>query len=845
MRRRQGVALAPLALLVLAHAADASRRFTETGVGRGLDARVIPSMLVDRDGLLWVGSREGLFRYDGYQATAFVPDPGVRGSISDVDIRRLYEAKDGALWVATNTGGLNRRDPLTGTFAQFHHNSADPRSLSNESVYCVAEDADGNVWVGTQNGLNRLDTDGRAFTRFEHASDDPGSLAHDWVYVLHLGISGSLWIGTVGGGIDRWDAGRQRFEHFTLAGLTGGPRNVDDVFAIHEASDGRVWVGTRAGMVVLDPARGSARQFDLAGDDGAQPLVTTLHADRLGRLWIATLAHGVLVVDLAAETWSGAHQSSIGAPGNVPAQPQLSLATTDNTLFVGTWGSGVYRTPLEAFEARLLVPAADGSGLRHKNVTAVLGGPAAGRPWVGSFGGGPQHVDVATGTVAPTGGPPNDSIRGSGVVSLAATREGLFAGTTEGVYHFAEDGSRLGLDAYAPDQPKGLGRGYIGALLADPVHGLWAGAGGSGLFLRDMASGRFRSFRHDPRVPESLSGDFITALARGRAGHLWVGTRSDGLNHCRIEPWSCERFDGRSGGERNLGNYHVTALHRDRAGGLWVATGGGGIHRVLEDANGRVIGFQRWGTDRGLLNDGIMSIEEDDDGSLWLSTRQGLSRLDPADGRVVSQVTESGLPVTHFNTGASSADSAFLYFGSVNGLLSIPKGTHLRMRPPAPVRITAIERVAGGAGTPLTPDALAGGFETRYGDVLALEFAVLDFAETPARVRISHERERCLDSSRSAPPDDLLRSRARALSLRGAGPRRLRTVEHERAVGLFGGPTRLDDRLVPGPGVDHGRSPGIVAAPDAAAHAAATEHRSREARARAQAGARAREPQPT
>jgi ligand-binding sensor domain-containing protein len=178
-------------------------------------------LLVDRDGLLWVGSREGLFRYDGYQATPFLPDPDRPGSISDLDVRSLYEADDGALWVSTNTGGLNRRDPRTGRFAQFHHDSKDPRSLSDESAYGVAEDADGRVWVGTQNGLNRLDADGRSFARYFHASGDASSLAHNWVYALHRGPSRRLWVGTVGGGIDRWDGANGGFEHFPLAQLTG------------------------------------------------------------------------------------------------------------------------------------------------------------------------------------------------------------------------------------------------------------------------------------------------------------------------------------------------------------------------------------------------------------------------------------------------------------------------------------------------------------------------------------------------------------------------------------------------------------------------------------------------
>jgi signal transduction histidine kinase len=197
-----------------------------------------------------------------------------------------------------------------------------------------------------------------------------------------------------------------------------------------------------------------------------------------------------------------------------------------------------------------------------------------------------------------------------------------------------------------------------------------------------------------------------------------------------VAPFACERFDGHSPGAPSLGHHFVTALRTDGDGGLWIATSGGGLRRAQFGDDGRVLGFDRWDTADGLLSDGVMSVESDADGSLWVATRHGLSRLDPASRRVVNHVPQSGLPVSHFNTGASAADERYLYFGSVGGLVSVPKGLPLRLRPPSPVRITGVERLMDGSATPLAPGEIERRLEIGIDDVLAAEFAVLDFTET-------------------------------------------------------------------------------------------------------------------
>jgi signal transduction histidine kinase/streptogramin lyase len=719
-------------LLVLAPGAGAERQFTALGAGRGLTAATVHAMLIDRDGMLWVGAREGLYRYDGYQATEYRPDSTDPGSLSDVEVRGLYQADDGALWVATLGGGVNRRDPRTGRFTQFRHDPADPRSLSDPSAFSIAEDREGNLWIATTNGLNRLDSDQRGFIRYRHEPGRAASLAHDRLSKVHVGPSGRLWIATLGAGVDRWDPGSDGFEHFSLAQLVGGSPGLDLVFSIQEASDGRLWVGTRDGLLLLDPLRREAALVKLARDGDPEPFVAALHVDRLGRLWIGTLSQGLMVAEQPTGDWPRvARLEPVSVGGSIGAQQTLVIVSNHDSLLAGTWGAGVFRAPLEVLNATLLTRSADGSGLRSKSVTAVLGGSPAGQPWVGSQSGGPERVDVTTGTVVVSGGSASDGLSRANVLSLAVTQDGThFAGTPMGLYRFARSGSSLGFDAYVAGNATGIGAGYVRALLPAGARGLWVGASRSGLWLRDPGSGRYSGFSDDRDPRDQRSDDYITALAAAAEGRLWIGTRAEGLRRCRVEPWSCERIAEPTSERPGMGRHYVTALRRDRAGALWIATDGGGLHRLHEGDDGEVLGFERWGEEHGLLSDGIMSVEDDTDGSLWLGTRQGLSRLDPATGRVANLIPASGLPASTFNAGASSADADYLYFGSTEGLVSVPKGQPLQTRPTAPVRITAVHRLAGGTRVPLQPADIAEGFKLRSGDTLALEFAVLDLVES-------------------------------------------------------------------------------------------------------------------
>ncbi|MDT8320234.1 MAG: two-component regulator propeller domain-containing protein [Xanthomonadales bacterium] len=708
-------------------AAAPAHNFSAVGTTKGLEARIVPSLLVDRDGFLWVGSQEGLFRFDGYEALAFRPDPSKPGSISDDDIRVVYEDTGGALWVGTYSAGLNRYDSDTGDFEVYRHDSGDPASIVDDSILAIADGPQGGLWTATRKGLSRLDKASGQFENFLHDPDDPASLPVDWVDSLHWGASGRLWIGTIGGGVQQWHPQSRSFVQFDLPAMSGGRDELNDVFAMYEATDGRLWVGTRTGLVVLDSANSTAVEIPLAEGNEYLPAITSMAADRSGRLWLGTLVHGVLIIDMESAEWE--HRGAVGpGPDHLQDQPQMSLAMTQDALFVGTWGSGVYRTISHSSAFELLRKSSN-PGLVDENITAVIATDEAGRPWLGTQGAGLQRADIATQSVEATSASPDD-LREARVLDLARLNEDrLIAGTSRGVFTFTQSGQQVDRLSYDPAYHGGLVEEPVRTLLPTGESVLWMGTETRGLYYHDSMNSKLWSHRHRADAPDSLSGDSVTALLTGADGYLWVGTRSNGLNYCRIQPWSCQRFSPEDGSSSALSHHSVTTLLRGLNGEVWVGTGGG-LNRVLQDSRGRVTAFQRWTREQGLLDDGIMSIEQDVDGSLWLSTRQGLTRLDPETNRILNYVEESGLPASRFNPASSAADSRHIYFGSVHGLLSFPKGSLWSERKPSAVRIASIERAAPGEKQRPTrwPN---GRLSVPYKEFLSIKLATLDLSESP------------------------------------------------------------------------------------------------------------------
>ncbi len=212
-------------------------RFEHVTVEDGLSNNSIYAVLEDSRGYLWVGTQQGLNRYDGYGVKVYRPISGDTTSLSADWVIALQEGRDGTLWVGTGSG-LNRFEPQTGTFTSFQHRADDSTSLSDDQVMALHEARDGTLWVGTLNGFNRFDPQTEIFTRFLNEPNEAPPPRPNTVLSILEDTRGVLWVGTHGGGLNRFDPRTETF--IAYRHREGDPTSLSDdgVYALHQARDG-------------------------------------------------------------------------------------------------------------------------------------------------------------------------------------------------------------------------------------------------------------------------------------------------------------------------------------------------------------------------------------------------------------------------------------------------------------------------------------------------------------------------------------------------------------------------------------------------------------------------------
>jgi ligand-binding sensor domain-containing protein/CheY-like chemotaxis protein len=620
------------------------------GIEDGLPQNSVHSIIQTRDGYLWLGTQEGLLRFDGVRFTPY--DKNNIKEIKSNSITVLCEDREGNLWIGTGGGGLSRMNPKDGKFTTYNEN----QGLSNDDILSIYEDREGNLWIGTRGGgLNRL-KNGK-FTTYTTTQ----GLSNDIVRAICEDQEGNLRIGT-DNGLNRLKNGKftaYKREH----GLSG-----NFVWSLYKDRGGSLWIGTDSGG--LNRLKDGKFTVYTSKEGLSRGRVRTVYEDRNRNLWIGTDGGGLTRLNPKNGTFT-AYTTKQGLSNN----SVLSIyEDKEGSLWIGTDGGGLNRLQDGKF-----TPYTTEQGLSHEIVWSIYE-DKEGSLWIGTDGGGLNRLKDNKFTIYTTA----QGLSHNNIKSIYEDGKGsLWISTTGGGLNRLQDGK---FTVYTTK--KGLSSNDVWTICKDHQDNLWIGTR-KGLNRLNPNDGKFTAYENQ----EELSHKNVRALYVDRRGSLWIGTLGDGLSH--LEDGKLTTYTSEDG----LSNDMIFTIYEDQAGYLWVGTNGGGLNRLKNEK------FTVITTKNGLFNDKILQILEDDLGYLWMGCNMGVFRVskkelnDFCEGRInevhcVNYNEKDGMKSRECNGGFQAAGwktrDGKLWFPTIKGIVMIDPNNIKKSTSMPPVKIEKI-----------------------------------------------------------------------------------------------------------------------------------------------------------
>lgn len=521
----------------------------------------------DEEGYLWIGARDGLYRYDAYHFRKYSYNVNSPVSLKSNQIRNTFRDDQGVLWLATFKGGLSRYNTETDNFTTFIFDSDTGRAISPNTINELIQDKRNKniLWLASGSGLLKFDKDQQTFYRYRRDLKNENSLNQDMVLSLYQDDKGIIWLGLASYGLDRFDPESEEFTHYRIS--TGNDNLDFKANVIREIVPGKkgLWLATYGGLHFFDLRTKSFRSF-FDDDSGiAWQSLWDLLPDG-NRLWIATYGSGLYTMDLETEEITKTPVYVIGGGDFSKAQIRSLYLDRQSNLWIGT-SYGLYRHSKMATKADRFIDLTE--SLKDGGFAAPLYENSQGNIYISSA---PFLIEI-------------------------------------------DKNSRLISKWKIPE----LRDMSINDIIEHEGH-LWLATSGKGLLRFDLKRGVVtKSFLHHPNDSLSLNHDYINTLFSD-GGRLLIGT-AVGLNVLDLEREEFIRFTEKRHNYQKLGFSDTNDIEKDDNGIFWIATGRG---LTWFDPEADSV-FVPSGND--LLGKTINHLRWADSSHLWMATNYGLGKI--------------------------------------------------------------------------------------------------------------------------------------------------------------------------------------------------------------------------
>ena len=608
-----------LLMLPLSVAGRDNISFRRFSVNDGLSQNTVRAIAQDALGNIWLGTQNGLNRYDGYTIQRYFANSKDSTSLSDNTICSLFYSNDGPLWIGT-TSSLSCFD-----FSKNHfHNYPTPHGVH---IFKIKEDGGGRLVLASNDGLWFFDPRTQVM--------EPVPCLEGYQIRDIFPTEGAILIATNKG----------------LCVYSGKDdiRWVDffkdkDISSLAQIGGTGWWVGSHGmGLWRTDSEFTPLRHFGKNDDSLPSAFIRVLQTDAFGRLWVGTYNGLAIYDDLSGRFSLYFHDDS---PSSL-AQNSIWSIFVDSMkgVWVGTWFGGAHYWNRHSDKVRVL--PISGTGV-YGFVSCLAQDPATDDVWIGTNDDGLFRYDAASGKIMAWKGAP---IASNIKCIVPDGPDRMFIGS-----HL--DGLVL-LDIRRQKVLKRWGIG-AGSLINDGCYCLLKNEDGSyiagtpgGLMLFSPSSGLFRRHPLSSSEPR-LANVLVSQLLRDREGRVWIGTdgglfriEKDGVSVCFFEDMDKER------------DIAVSCLMEGSDGAVYIAANRG-LYRYVEDS------FTKFTSEDGLPNDYVCALLEDSSSRLWISTGAGICSVRPQDWEFIPLRTRDS---NEYTVGAAcqGRDGTF-HFGGLSGI---------------------------------------------------------------------------------------------------------------------------------------------------------------------------------
>ena len=625
-----------------------SFNFKNITIEDGLSQSTVETIYQDSKGYIWIGTNDGLDRYNGYEFKHYKHDKYDKNSIANNYIVDIIEDKNGYIWVST-IGGLSRINPDKDEIKNYY-SKEDSGNLSNSNLWQILCTKDNRLIASTIDGLNVYDKNKDKFTRILYKE---GELPSQYIYSLEEDINGHIWVGTDNGLVEL-------DKDLNIVKSYQDAIEDSDVYNVYDDSKGNIWVCTLDnGLFKINLDDKSVENYKNNNSKRSIPSnnVRDIISDSEGKLWIAT-DKGLCTFDYEREEFITYNKKLYQSNSLIDDEIFCLLKDSSGLIWIGTY-SGISRfNPNSNFTHFKLDPYEDNS--ISGNVIHGIYEDDDKTLWIGTNESG---VNIINGESIKHLNKENSNLVSDLIEDITGFKNYIFIGTNEGLSVLVKNDKTVKNYTITNYTTKdGLPSNKIRSLFIDSKGYLWIGTN-KGLAILDINNNKIIDITYI--LDEmGVSDKFIRAVYEDSKGNYYIGCFLEG-GLIKINPNTKEYkiYKNIENDDSSISNNSIRYINEDLYGNILVGTSHGiNILNLSTDK------FNHYTEKDGLINNTIYGILVDKNNGIWMSTNAGISKLSTEDDTFKNFTITDGLQSNEFNGRACfKSKDGNMYFGGING----------------------------------------------------------------------------------------------------------------------------------------------------------------------------------